>query len=109
MICAVIINAGQANAAMRDAGYQDVRIFKRLSKLKSEEILIESIGVIGQRIKKEALLNSLAKMINSIYSSSVCMCVGVGGGGGEILLLLVCYPSPSIHTSRDILSCTPSP
>lgn len=31
MTCAVIINAGQANAAMRDAGYQDVRMFKRLS------------------------------------------------------------------------------
>lgn len=94
MICAVIINAGQANAAMRDAGYQDVRIFKRLSKLKSEEILIESIGVIGQRIKKEALLNSLAKMINSIYSSSVCMCVGVGGGGGRDSAAVSLLPFP---------------
>ncbi|PSS09889.1 Arginine biosynthesis bifunctional protein ArgJ beta chain like [Actinidia chinensis var. chinensis] len=65
---AVLINAGQANAATGDAGYQDViessSALAKLLQLKPEEVLIESTGVIGQRIKKEALLNSLPKLVN---------------------------------------------
>ncbi|GFZ02302.1 arginine biosynthesis protein ArgJ family [Actinidia rufa] len=53
---AVLINAGQANAATGDAGYQDViesaSALAKLLQLKPEEVLIESTGVIGQRIKK---------------------------------------------------------
>ncbi|KAF9671826.1 hypothetical protein SADUNF_Sadunf12G0089400 [Salix dunnii] len=77
---AVLINAGQANAAtiptvhiQGDAGYQDVLesagALAMLLKLKPEEVLIESTGVIGQRIKKEALLNSLPKLVNSLSPS----------------------------------------
>ncbi|KAJ6748254.1 ARGININE BIOSYNTHESIS BIFUNCTIONAL PROTEIN ARGJ [Salix purpurea] len=70
---AVLINAGQANAATGDAGYQDVLesagALAMLLKLKPEEVLIESTGVIGQRIKKEALLNSLPKLVNSLSPS----------------------------------------
>ncbi|KAB5532253.1 hypothetical protein DKX38_018923 [Salix brachista] len=86
---AVLINAGQANAATGDAGYQDVLesagALAMLLKLKPEEVLIESTGVIGQRIKKawmidsaEALLNSLPKLVNSLspsikgYISTIC-------------------------------------
>ncbi|XP_019169151.1 PREDICTED: arginine biosynthesis bifunctional protein ArgJ, chloroplastic isoform X5 [Ipomoea nil] len=71
---AVLINAGQANAATGDAGYQDViecsTALANLLHLKNEEVLIESTGVIGRRIKKEALLNSLPKLV-SLLSSSV--------------------------------------
>ncbi|PSS23745.1 Arginine biosynthesis bifunctional protein ArgJ beta chain like [Actinidia chinensis var. chinensis] len=65
---AVLINAGQANAATGNAGYQDViessSALAKLLQLKPEEVLIESTGVIGQRIKKEAFLNSLPKLVN---------------------------------------------
>ncbi|KAI3799465.1 hypothetical protein L1987_34763 [Smallanthus sonchifolius] len=71
---AVLINAGQANAATGDAGYQDVidcsNALSKLLQVSPHEILIESTGVIGQRIKKEPLLSSLPKLI-SLLSSSV--------------------------------------
>ncbi|KAI8560456.1 hypothetical protein RHMOL_Rhmol04G0256800 [Rhododendron molle] len=70
---AVLINAGQANAATGDAGYQDViecsSALAKLLELKPEEVLIESTGVIGQRIKKEALLSSLPKLVNLTSST----------------------------------------
>ncbi|KAM7526307.1 hypothetical protein LguiA_016209 [Lonicera macranthoides] len=70
---AVLINAGQANAATGDAGYQDViecsNALAKLLQLKPHEVLIESTGVIGQRIKKEALLNSLPKLVNFLSST----------------------------------------
>ncbi|XP_058003100.1 arginine biosynthesis bifunctional protein ArgJ, chloroplastic isoform X2 [Hevea brasiliensis] len=66
MARAVLINAGQANAATGDAGYQDVLecadTLAMILKLKREEVLIESTGVIGQRIRKQALLNALPKL-----------------------------------------------
>ncbi|EEF31042.1 arginine biosynthesis bifunctional protein ArgJ, chloroplastic [Ricinus communis] len=70
---AVLINAGQANAATGDAGYQDVLecadTVAMMLKVKREEVLIESTGVIGQRIKKDALLNALPTLVNSLTSS----------------------------------------
>ncbi|KAF7818530.1 arginine biosynthesis bifunctional protein ArgJ, chloroplastic [Senna tora] len=70
---AVLINAGQANAATGDAGYQDViECVKNLAEIlqvKEEDVLVESTGVIGHRIKKGALLNSLPKLVNSLSSS----------------------------------------
>ncbi|XP_031259849.1 arginine biosynthesis bifunctional protein ArgJ, chloroplastic [Pistacia vera] len=71
---ALLINAGQANAATGDAGYQDViecaNAVATLLKMKPEEVLIESTGVIGQRIKKGALINSLPRLVNSLSSSA---------------------------------------
>lgn len=65
---AVLINAGQANAATGDAGFQDViecsNALAKLLELNPGKVLIESTGVIGERIKKEALLNSLPKLVN---------------------------------------------
>ncbi|KFK24105.1 hypothetical protein AALP_AAs65441U000400 [Arabis alpina] len=70
---AVIINAGQANAATGDAGYQDmldcVGSLAKLLKVNQEEVLIESTGVIGQRIKKEELLHALPTLVSSISDS----------------------------------------
>ncbi|KAF3442926.1 hypothetical protein FNV43_RR16844 [Rhamnella rubrinervis] len=71
---AVLINAGQANAATGDAGYQDViecsNALAKLLRTKPEEVLIESTGVIGQRVKKGPLLESLPKLVNSLSSST---------------------------------------
>ncbi|PWA92228.1 arginine biosynthesis bifunctional protein [Artemisia annua] len=62
---AVLINVGQANAATGDAGYQDVidcsYALAKLLQERSDEIRIESTGVIRQQIKKEPLLSSLPK------------------------------------------------
>ncbi|XVE61843.1 hypothetical protein DITRI_Ditri06bG0071400 [Diplodiscus trichospermus] len=70
---AVLINAGQANAATGDAGYQDViecvNALASILQTRPEEVLIESTGVIGQRIKKEALLSSLPRLLNSLSPS----------------------------------------
>ncbi|KAK4478580.1 hypothetical protein RD792_014066 [Penstemon davidsonii] len=65
---AILINAGQANAATGDAGYQDViecsHALAELLQLKPGQVLIESTGVIGKRIKKDALLKSLPDLVN---------------------------------------------
>ncbi|KAA0044074.1 arginine biosynthesis bifunctional protein ArgJ [Cucumis melo var. makuwa] len=71
---AVLINAGQANAATGEAGYQDmIECVDNLSKactfIGPEEVLVQSTGVIGHRIKKDALLNSLPKLVRSLSSS----------------------------------------
>ncbi|GKV05779.1 hypothetical protein SLEP1_g17748 [Rubroshorea leprosula] len=56
-----------------DAGYRDaVECANALAtqlQIRPEEVLIESTGVIGQRIKKEALLSSLPKLVSSLSSS----------------------------------------
>ncbi|KAK7268101.1 hypothetical protein RIF29_20788 [Crotalaria pallida] len=68
---AVLINAGQANAAtwlrlsylQGEAGYQDVidcvENLAKLLKLEPEDVLVESTGVIGQIIKKRLHNNNL--------------------------------------------------
>ncbi|CAD6203134.1 unnamed protein product [Miscanthus lutarioriparius] len=70
---AVLINAGQANAATGDLGYQDAvdsaDAVAKLLNVSTDNILIQSTGVIGQRIKKEALLNSLPRLVGSLSSS----------------------------------------
>ncbi|KAI3474451.1 hypothetical protein Pfo_029312 [Paulownia fortunei] len=69
----VLINAGQANAATGDAGYQDViecaHALAELLQLNPDQVLIESTGVIGKRIKKEALLKSLPDLVNLLSSN----------------------------------------
>ncbi|KAI3940311.1 hypothetical protein MKW92_004141 [Papaver armeniacum] len=71
---AVLVNAGQANAATGDLGYQDViecaSAVAKLLQLRPEEVLIESTGVIGQRIKKDALLKSLPSLIKLLSSTT---------------------------------------
>ncbi|XP_010687828.2 arginine biosynthesis bifunctional protein ArgJ, chloroplastic isoform X1 [Beta vulgaris subsp. vulgaris] len=70
---AVLINAGQANAATGDAGYQDLldctTSLAEILHLRQEEILVESTGVIGHRIKKKALLQALPKLVGSLSST----------------------------------------
>ncbi|CAN1304401.1 Arginine biosynthesis bifunctional protein ArgJ, chloroplastic, partial [Linum perenne] len=69
---AVLINAGQANAAT--VSFSKLRCaflfsLSQLLEINPHEVLIESTGVIGQRIKKEALLNSLPKLVSALSTS----------------------------------------
>ncbi|CAI0471763.1 unnamed protein product, partial [Linum tenue] len=70
---AVLINAGQANAAtvsiVKKSSFISFSLLQLL-KIKPHEVLIESTGVIGQRIKKEALLSSLPKLVSSLSTST---------------------------------------
>ncbi|XP_020577716.1 arginine biosynthesis bifunctional protein ArgJ, chloroplastic [Phalaenopsis equestris] len=70
---AVLINAGQANAATGDPGYEDAvecaHSVAQLLQLRQEDVMIQSTGVIGQRIKKEALLSSLPRLVNSLSAT----------------------------------------
>eukprot|EP00252_Welwitschia_mirabilis_P002763 TRINITY_DN12742_c0_g1_i1.p1 TRINITY_DN12742_c0_g1~~TRINITY_DN12742_c0_g1_i1.p1 ORF type:complete len:498 (-),score=120.31 TRINITY_DN12742_c0_g1_i1:19-1512(-) len=69
----ILINAGQANAATGDAGYQDTvdcaEAAAKLLGVQPESILIESTGVIGQRIRKETLLKSLPNLVAGLSST----------------------------------------
>ncbi|KAK7243443.1 hypothetical protein RIF29_38239 [Crotalaria pallida] len=66
-------NPSQREKYEGEAGYQDVidcvGKLAKLLKLEPEDVLVESTGVIGQRIKKGALLNSLPTLLNSLSSS----------------------------------------
>lgn len=71
---AVLINAGQANAATGSQGYQDSldsanAVAKALS-IDPDEVLLESTGVIGRRIKMQALLESLPKLAQQLSASA---------------------------------------
>jgi len=69
----VLINAGQANAATGDAGYQDcIESAKALSEalsISEDEVLLLSTGVIGRRIKLDALKESVPKLASSLGDS----------------------------------------
>ncbi|KAF3782170.1 Arginine biosynthesis bifunctional protein ArgJ [Nymphaea thermarum] len=97
---AVLINAGQANAATGDAGYEDViecaaAVAKAL-QVKPEEVLIESTGVIGQRIKKEALLKSLPKLVSSLSPTTR------GGDSAAVAITTTDLVSKSIAMETEI-------
>ncbi|KAJ8753982.1 hypothetical protein K2173_001880 [Erythroxylum novogranatense] len=97
---AVMVNAGQANAATGDAGYQDLLEcadkLAVLLRLKREEVLIESTGVIGQRIKKEALLKSLPKLVN-VLSSSI-----EGAGSAAVAITTTDLVSKSVAIETQV-------
>ncbi|KAK8512263.1 hypothetical protein V6N13_097077 [Hibiscus sabdariffa] len=67
--CKTVLNSMKTG----DAGYLDViecaNALATILKIEFEEVLIESTGVIGQRIKKEALLSSLPRLVNSLSPS----------------------------------------
>ncbi|CAI0471759.1 unnamed protein product [Linum tenue] len=97
---AVLINAGQANAATGNAGYQDViecaDAIAKLLKIKPHEVLIESTGVIGQRIKKEALLSSLPKLVSSLSTSTE------GAGAAAVAITTTDLVSKSVAIESQV-------
>ena len=69
----VLINAGQANAATGDAGYQDclesAEAVAAALGISPAEVLLLSTGVIGRRIKLDALKSSVPKLASSLGNS----------------------------------------
>ena len=65
---AILCNAGQANAATGEQGWQDALksaelLAKELS-IAPNEVLLASTGVIGQRIKMDALAQGIPQLVN---------------------------------------------
>jgi len=64
---AILCNAGQANAATGDQGWADAvesaRVVGQALNVPSESILLASTGVIGQRIKMEALKAGIPELV----------------------------------------------
>jgi hypothetical protein len=70
----VLINAGQANAATGDRGYQDCHISAKAVAealgVSADDILLLSTGVIGRPIKMDALLSSVPKLAANLGRSA---------------------------------------
>jgi len=66
----VLINAGQANAATGQLGWEDAvastEALAPLLGIDTDDILIESTGVIGQRIKTQEMFAALPKLVESL-------------------------------------------
>ncbi|MBH8555886.1 bifunctional ornithine acetyltransferase/N-acetylglutamate synthase [Nostocaceae cyanobacterium CENA357] len=67
---AILCNAGQANAATGDQGVQDAQesaeLLARELHISPGSILLASTGVIGQRIKMDALRNGIPKLVAAL-------------------------------------------
>lgn len=67
---AILCNAGQANAATGNQGIQDAqesaKLLARELNISPELILLASTGVIGQRIKMDALRNGIPKLVAAL-------------------------------------------
>ena len=70
---AILCNAGQANAATGTLGEQDAidcaQALSQVLYVAPESILLASTGVIGQRIKLEALKSALPRLVESLSES----------------------------------------
>ena len=64
---AILCNAGQANAATGEQGLQDAlasaQALSEALGVPTESIMLASTGVIGQRIKMDALLSGIPKLV----------------------------------------------
>ena len=67
---AILCNAGQANAATGELGWQDAKESAKLLaqelSISPQEILLASTGVIGQRIKMDALGKGIPQLVNQM-------------------------------------------
>jgi glutamate N-acetyltransferase/amino-acid N-acetyltransferase len=67
---AILCNAGQANAATGTLGWQDAlesaQALSQLLNLSADDILLASTGVIGQRIKLDALKAALPHLVENL-------------------------------------------
>ena len=72
----VLVNAGQANAATGDLGMQDAQQSQQqlaeLLECSPDDVLIMSTGVIGRRIKLDALQAALPTLAQNLGSGSAC-------------------------------------
>jgi glutamate N-acetyltransferase / amino-acid N-acetyltransferase len=69
---AVLCNAGQANAATGEQGMRDAvesaQILAKELNISPESILLASTGVIGQRIKMDAMRSGIPKVVAALSS-----------------------------------------
>ena len=67
---AILCNAGQANAATGDLGWQDAlesaEALGKALNISPESILLASTGVIGQRIKMDALKAAIPQLVSTV-------------------------------------------
>lgn len=70
----VLVNAGQANAATGDKGYQDCQTsaaaVAEALQVSADDVLLLSTGVIGRPLKMEALLKSVPQLAQNLGSSA---------------------------------------
>ena len=68
------MNAGQANAATGELGYQDslasADAVAAALGISRDDVLLESTGVIGRRIKMEPLLAAVPQLAGALGSSA---------------------------------------
>jgi glutamate N-acetyltransferase / amino-acid N-acetyltransferase len=66
---AILCNAGQANAATGEGGWQDAiacaELLAEQLQISPNEILLASTGVIGQRIKMDALAQAIPQLVTA--------------------------------------------
>jgi len=67
---AILVNAGQANAATGEQGWRDALLSAQALgqelNISADSILLASTGVIGQRIRMEALLSGIPQLVASL-------------------------------------------
>ncbi len=64
---AILCNAGQANAGTGSAGWEDAResaeLVARALKISADQVLVASTGVIGQRIRMDAMRTGIPTLV----------------------------------------------
>ncbi|MDZ8262658.1 bifunctional ornithine acetyltransferase/N-acetylglutamate synthase [Nostoc sp. ChiQUE01b] len=77
---AILCNAGQANAATGTQGYLDTlesaMAIAQALNISSESVLLASTGVIGQRIKMDALRSGIPKVVAALSETGSDAAVG---------------------------------
>ncbi|MEA5419350.1 bifunctional ornithine acetyltransferase/N-acetylglutamate synthase [Spirulina sp. CCNP1310] len=77
---AILCNAGQANAATGEQGWQDAMetatLLGEALKISPDEILLASTGVIGQRMKMEAFRAGIPQVVAALDSEGGDRCAG---------------------------------
>ncbi len=67
---AILCNAGQANAGTGEQGWKDAlesaKLVGQTLNISSDAVLLASTGVIGQRIKMEALSSGIPKLVETL-------------------------------------------
>ncbi|MCA1991856.1 MAG: bifunctional ornithine acetyltransferase/N-acetylglutamate synthase [Coleofasciculus sp. S288] len=67
---AILVNAGQANAATGELGWQDAlesaKALGQALSISPDSVLLASTGVIGQRIRMDALLSGIPNLVAAL-------------------------------------------
>lgn len=94
---AILCNAGQANAATGTQGYLDTlesaMAIAQALNISSESVLLASTGVIGQRIKMDALRSGIPKIVAALSET------GSDAAAGAILTTDLVTKSIALETT----------